>query len=199
MSALLAGLGVVGEVLRLAVFGIAVIAGGAAALDWAVRTRRISPFSALARFTRKRVDPMFAPMERTLLRRGGNPVQAPWWTLAAVVVGGILAITLLDFVRGLVAQAAFGASAGPRGILFVLVSWSFGILRLAIWVRVLASWLPVSPTSPWLRWTYPLTDWLLRPLQRIVPRFGPVDVSPLAALLLLWLLEPIVLGLLRVG
>jgi len=33
-------------------------------VDWAVRTRRINPFSRVARFFRGRVDPLMAPVER---------------------------------------------------------------------------------------------------------------------------------------
>ena len=52
-------------------------AGGVLAVvcvvDWAVRTRRISPFSGVARFFRGRVDPLMAPVERVIVRSGGVP------------------------------------------------------------------------------------------------------------------------------
>ena len=73
--------------LRPVVFGAGVVTAAAAALSYAVRTRRIQPFSAVARCGRERVDPvLIAPLERRLLRAGGTPYAAPWWTLAAVVV-----------------------------------------------------------------------------------------------------------------
>jgi len=196
MNALIAGLGWVLDVTRGLVFAVAVGTGALCALDWAVRTRRISPFSGLGRFARARIDPLLAPVERRIVRGGGNPTSAPWWALGVVVIGGILLISLLDFLRGVVAQAAFASQAGPRGILVLLVVWGFGLLRLALLVRVISSWLPVSPHSPWLRWTYPLTDWFLRPLQRIVPRIGPIDISPIVAYFLLGLIERVVVGVL---
>ena len=75
-------------VLLFAAFGVA----GICAFDWAVRTRRINPFSRTARFFRGRIEPMMAPVERVVVRSGGVPSTAPWWALAAVVVGGILAL-----------------------------------------------------------------------------------------------------------
>jgi hypothetical protein len=39
----------------------------------------------------------------------------------------------------------------------------------ALIVRVLSTWLPVSPYSKWIRWSYVLTDWLINPLRRLIP------------------------------
>jgi hypothetical protein len=103
-------------------------------VDWAVRTRRINPFGGIARFFRARVDPLMLPVERRIVRSGGLPATAPWWTLAAVVVGGILFISLLGFVGGLLKQIAFGLQ-DPRGIPMLLLSWAFSFLKLALLVR----------------------------------------------------------------
>ena len=63
---------------------------------------------------------------------------------------------------------------------------------LALIVRVLASWLPISPYSIWIRWSYPLTNWILNPLRRIIPPLGMMDITPIVAYLLLaWVLEPL--------
>jgi YggT family protein len=61
-------------------------------------------------------------------------------------------------------------------------------------VRVIASWFPSAAYSPWVRWTYPVTDWILRPLKRIIPPLGMVDVSPIVAYFLLSIAERVVLG-----
>ena len=57
--------------LRPAVFAAGALTAVAALVSYSARTRRISPFSPLARFTRDRVDPwLIAPMERRILRAG---------------------------------------------------------------------------------------------------------------------------------
>ena len=183
--------------IRLALFVAAVIVGIIALVDWLVRTRRISPFSGVARFFRRSVDPLMVPVERMVLRAGGQPASAPWWSLVAVVAGGIVLLFLLDIVRGLLEQLVYGVS-DPRTLPILFVSWAFRLVEFALIVRVLSSWLPISPYSRWVRWTYPLTNWILNPLRRILPTLGPVDISPIVAYLLLaWILEPIVLRVLR--
>ena len=160
-----------------------------AVVDWMVRTRRISPFSPVARFFRQRIDPLLEPIERRVLRAGGQPANAPWWALAAIVVVGIVALTLLDFFAGLVADVMVGVSGGPGGIVRLLVFWTFTLLRIAILVRVIASWLPVSPYSPWIRWSFTLSEPILRPLRRIIPPFRSIDLTPIIAFFALGILE----------
>jgi YggT family protein len=176
-------------VLRTALFAVAVVLFVVFGIDWLVRTRRISPFSALARVFRRVVDPMVMPVERRIVRAGGSPVSAPWWTLVAVVIGGILLIVGLQFVRDIIVSAIRSTSRGTRGFYDLLVSWTFGVLQLALIVRIIASWIHISPYSRWVRWSYPLTEWLLRPLRSVIPPFGMIDVTPIVAYFVLYLLE----------
>ena len=197
MNALLTDFGLLVGGLRVALFAAAVVVGVIALVDWMVRTRRISPFSGIARFFRRTVDPLMVPVERVVIRAGGQPASAPWWSLVAVVAGGVVLLFLLDIVRGLLAQLAYGVS-DRRTLPIILVSWVFRLIELALIVRVLSSWLPISPYSRWVRWTYPLTNWILTPLRRLIPTLGAMDITPIVAYLLLaWILEPMVLRVLR--
>ena len=185
METFLAGADAVGQVLRTVLLSIAVVFGAICVLDWAVRTRKISPFNGIARFCRSTVDPFIAPIERKVVRAGGTPAAAPLWALAAVVVGGILLLTVLDVIRFEVVKSIIATSEGPSGIFVLLVGWTFGILKAAIVVRVISSWLPISPHSPWVRWSYLLSEPLLAPLRRIVPGLGGLDLTPIVAYILL--------------
>jgi YggT family protein len=167
-----------------------------AVIDWLVRTRRISPFGPVARFFRQRIDPLLEPVERRVIRAGGLPASAPWWALAAIVVSGIVVLALLDFVGGLVADLMVGVTSGPGGVLRLLVFWTFTLLRIAILVRVIASWLPIGPFSPWVRWSFTLSEPILRPLRRVIPPFRSIDLTPIIAFVALVLLEGLVRGLL---
>jgi YggT family protein len=163
--------------------GLAVVFG----VDWLVRTRRLNPFGPVARFFRSSVDPLLAPVERTVVRAGGSPASAPWWALVFVVVGGILVLSLLGMLGGQVQAIAAAASAGPAGILIFLVSATLTLIRIALFVRVISSWVRVSPYSPWVRWSFGLTEWLLAPLRRVVPSLGMIDITPIVAYYLLLL------------
>jgi len=183
--------------LRVALFVAAVVMGIVALVEYLVRTRRISPFSGVARFFRRSIDPLMVPVERAVMRAGGQPAAAPWWSLVAVVVGGLILLFLLDIVGGLLQQLALGVS-DPRILPIIFVSWAFKLVELALIVRVLSSWLPISPYSRWIRWTYPLTNWILVPLRRVIPNLGMIDITPIVAYLLLsWILERAVIGILR--
>ena len=173
---------------RMVLLYAAVVLAVVCALDWAVRTRRISPFSRTARLFRTRVDPLMVPVERVILRAGGTPSSAAWWTLVALILFGILLITLLQFVGGILAQVVFGINE-PRGIPLLLVSWVFSVLRLALLVRVISSWLPISPYSKWIRWSYVLTEWMIAPLRRVIPLIGMIDITPIVAWFLLNLIQ----------
>lgn len=197
MDGLLTGYASVVAGVRVGLFYAAVVAAGLAVMDWAVRTRRINPFSGIARFFRARVDPLLAPVERTVLRAGGRPSTAPWWMLLVVVIGGLMLLWLFDFVFGLLREIE-DASRSPRMLPLIFVQWSFSLLEFAILVRVLTSWLPISPYSKWVHWSYRCTEWLLAPLRRVVPPLGVMDITPIVAYLVLsWVLEPLVLRLLR--
>lgn len=178
--------------LRVALFYVAVFVGIVALVDWLARTRRINPFGPVAQFMRTFIDPLMRPVEERIVRAGGQPSSAPWWTLVFVVVGGLLAISALEFLGGLARQLSYGL-ANPNQLWRVLVSWAFSLLRLALIIRVVSTWFGLSPYSKWIRWTIPLTDWMLVPLRRMLPLFGAVDLSPLIAFFLLGLVQGLLL------
>lgn len=184
------------QLLRYAVFGVvaAVVAGAGAAL--AVQRRAISPFGRPARVVRDLTDPFLKPIERRLLRAGGNPQNAPWWLIGIALIAGILSITMTEWLIRRLGALLFAVSAGGRGVAWLLVDWSFGILIVALIVRVVGSWLGATRWTPWMRPFHWLTEWFLAPLRRVIPPFGPFDLSPLVAWFLLIFLRSAVLRLL---
>jgi len=179
--------------LRVILFYMGVVVAVLCAIDWAVRTRRVNPFSKVARFFRANIDPILAPIERVIVRAGGVPSSAAWWGLLAFIVLAILLITVLQFLGDILFQmVAMGHD--PQGAWRVILSWIISLLSLALFVRVLSSWLPVSPSSRWIRWSYVTTDWMIRPLQTVIPRVGMFDITPIVAWLLLRLIGGLILG-----
>jgi YggT family protein len=60
---------------------------------------------------------------------------------------------------------------------------------VALFVRVIVSWLGGLRYARWMRPIYLLTDWLVKPIQRHMPPFGMLDLSPLVAYLVLMVLR----------
>src|SRR5580692_7802037 len=127
-------------VLRLVLFAVAAALAVLCVIDWMVRTRRLSPFSAVARFMRNRIDPMLRPIERRVVRSGGLPSSAPWWALIAVVLAGIVVLSLLGFVRSQVTFIYYSFTHGPGALVQLLIVWTFTVLQIALIVRVILSW-----------------------------------------------------------
>ena len=62
------------------------------------------------------------------------------------------------------------------------------VLYIALLARVLSSWFNVGPTSPFfpvLRIIYQITEPILAPIRRVLPKLGMLDFSPMVALILL--------------
>lgn len=174
--------------LRVLLLGLGALAALAATLAWAVRTRRLAPFSYGARFTRRWIDPVLMPVERVVVRAGGHPASAPWWGLVFVAVAGALLLTGVQALAGLILEVNW-ALGRPWGLPVLLLSWTFALLRLALIVRVISSWLPIARYSRWIKWTYPLTEWILRPLRSVIPPFGMIDITPVVAYFALWIVQ----------
>ena len=179
--------------LRLAVLAIFLVAVYAALASWLVRTRRVSPFSALGRVLRSTSEPMIRPVEARVLRAGGNPVNAGWWLVVGVAVVGIIVLAVIGWVAQSLAILGAAAQRGPRVVLIRVVELVYGVLVIALIARVVGSWLGVGRYRPWMRPAYWLTDWVVEPIRRVLPPFGALDFSPLVAWLALWLIKSFVM------
>jgi YggT family protein len=166
--------------------------GGVAVVDWAVRTRRINPFSGVARFMRTRVEPRIAGVERQVARAGGHPSSTPWWALVVYIVAALLLLAAFDLLISLIGEAAAATSVGSAGLLMLVVRWTFAFLRLALLVRIIASWLPQLAMRRWISWSFGATEWMLRPLRRIIPTIGVIDITPILAYFALRIAESVV-------
>ena len=161
--------------------------------SWLVRTRRISPFSALGRTLRSASEPLIRPVETRLVRAGGNPVHAGWWLVVAVAAVGVLLITLWNWLVDTAYAVTAAFAAGPRAAIALTVVVAYRIIVAALVVRVLAGWFGYFRYARWVRPAYALTDWLVEPIRRVLPPAGGLDWSPLAAWLVLWVLKRVLL------
>ncbi|MSR06781.1 MAG: YggT family protein [Gemmatimonadetes bacterium] len=168
------------QIIRYSVFAIFAGAGLVALGGWAVRTRQVNPFSRPGRFLRGATDPVLEPIENWLVKTGGNPQSAGWWLFGGALVGGIVVVSLAQWVLGQVAFVS-GSANSIRGIARLLAFYGFRLLQLALIVRVMGSWVGAGRYSRWVRPAYVLTDWMLVPLGRIIPPVGMFDITPIIA------------------
>lgn len=199
MNDALAALPAVVDTLRTVMLAVGIVLAVIAIADWAVRTRRINPFSGLARFLRARVDPRLAGIERQVLRMGGHPSMTPWWALVAYVLVAFLLLAGIGLVASLLQDALAASSLGATGVLMLAVAWTFGFLRFALIVRVIASWFPALAHRRWISWSFGATEWMLRPLRRVIPSIGVIDVTPIVAYFALELVQWLTVRVLFAG
>ena len=59
------------------------------------------------------------------------------------------------------------------------------VLAFVIFLRAILSWFITDPRNPLLVALDYITEPILRPLRRIIPRIGMVDITPMVAILIL--------------
>ncbi len=181
-------------VARSLALGVVALSGVVWLTHWGVRQRRIGPFTPWSKTVRHLSDPLLRPLEKQLARRGANPQDATLWLLGLSVLAGLVLVSLVRWILGFMLGAIALSQASPRVWAGVAVSSAFGLVMMAIFVRYLVSWFGVPPTAPWLRPLARLTDWIIVPIRRILPPFGIIDASPIAAYFALYLLRSLIMS-----
>ena len=69
------------------------------------------------------------------------------------------------------------------------------VLIAAIFIRVIMSWFSPRPDNPIVIILYQITEPILGPLRRIIPRMGMFDFAPMAAIFLLYIIRILVRSL----
>lgn len=73
--------------------------------------------------------------------------------------------------------------------LFTLFLW---LLILAVFLRSLLSWFPISRENEAARLLYRITEPLLEPVRRVLPRTGMIDFSGMVVIILLYVMIEVV-------
>ena len=121
------------------------------------------------------------------MRRRVCPVSIP---------GGMRTSSVLPSGRVRVGLSAASGS-GPVGVLRFILDLAFNLLLLSVVVRVVAGWLGAGRHTRWSRPFYAATDWLIEPIRRRLPPIGMIDLSPLAAYVLILIARYLVFSALR--
>ena len=69
------------------------------------------------------------------------------------------------------------------------------ILIFAIFARSIISWFPIDPRNPLVRILNEITEPILAPLRRVIPRIGLIDITPMVAIIVLLVIQRQLSGL----
>lgn len=162
------------SILTLIVDTAAGVLGGVLLLRFWMQVVRVRPPSAIGQFIYQLTDWMVKPLRRMLPGVGGYD-----W---ASLVGALLVI-LLAVAIDLAVMSRFVPQFLILLSLLRFCEWVFyGFMGLII-IEAIFSW--VNPHAPLAPFVHALNDPLLRPLRRVIPLVGSIDLSPLVALILL--------------
>lgn len=159
-------------ILQLIVDTIATVLGAVLLLRFWMQAIRVRPPSSVAQFTFTLSDWLVKPLRRIVPGAGGYD----WASLIAAFVVVLLA-TCIYLLAGATGEQVFLFALG-RFIKWII----YGFVALLI-IEAIFSW--VNPHAPLAPFVHALNDPLLRPIRRVVPPLGGLDLSVLVAVLLL--------------
>lgn len=65
-------------------------------------------------------------------------------------------------------------------------------LALIIFIRAILSWFPISRHNPIVAFLDYITEPIMIPLRRIIPRIGMIDITPMVAIIILIIIASII-------
>ena len=168
-------------ILKLIVDAVATILGGILLLRFWMQAIRVRPPASVAQFTFTLTDWLVRPMRRIVPGVGGYD----WASLIGAFLVVLLATSVV-LLTGASGEAMFLLA------LYRFLTWIiYGFIALLI-IEAIFSWVnPQAPLAPFVR---ALNDPLLRPLRKVVPLVGGLDLSLLVALILLQIAQ-VLLGM----
>ena len=160
----------------------------------------LNPFGWTSRTVRRLSDGLIIPVRGGLRGFGIDPKFAPLVVILIVILLGLfvsqLVVTVVSTLVGVIGSARSGAVFRIIGF---IISGLISIYILFITIRVIFSWGMLDYRNRLMRFLVDVTEPLLGPLRRMIPRLGWLDISPLVAILILWLFQQAVAGTLLSG
>jgi YggT family protein len=160
----------------------------------------LNPFAWTSRTVRRLTDGLVMPVRGGLRSFGMDPKFAPLVAILIVILLGFFVLQLVGTIAGTLSGVIVSAQRGA--IITVLGFLLYGLLSiylLLITIRIVFSWGTVSYTNRVMKFLVDVTEPLLGPLRRMIPPLGWVDISPLVAILIIWLFQAAVAGTLLRG
>lgn len=124
-------------------------------------------------------NPVLVPLRRVIPPIGRVDTAA----VVLVIVLQVIELTLLLLIHG-----------RPTPWLAILIASVFQVIRLGVWIfiaaifiQVIMSWVAPGGHNPVASLSRSLTEPLMRPLRRVIPPIGMIDITPMIAILILFI------------
>ncbi|MBI5462017.1 MAG: YggT family protein [Gammaproteobacteria bacterium] len=145
-------------------------------------------YNPVSQFLVKATNPLLVPLRRVIPPMGGIDMASVLLMLAVQM----LAIALILLLRG--------GGIGIQALIFIslaeLTDLAFKVFIYSIVIQALLSWINPGTYNPAVNLLHSLTEPVLRPVRRLLPPIGGMDLSPLLAVLVLEVLRRLIVPLL---
>lgn len=160
----------------------------------------LNPFGWASRTIHRLTDGLVMPVRGGLRGFGMDPKFAPLVLILIVILLGYFVLQLMGTIAGTLAGVLVSIQTGA--MIMVLGFILYGLLSiylLLIIIRIIFSWGMVSHANRVMKFLVDVTEPLLGPLRRMIPPLGSLDISPLVAMIIIWLFQAAVAGTLLRG
>lgn len=139
-------------------------------------------YNPLSQFIVKITNPPLIPLRRVIPGFAGLDMAA----ILLMLVLQTVELYLIGLFRNF-------PSPDPLGLLIYatveLASLAFYIFLFAIFIQAILSWINPGTYNPMNQVLYQLTNPVLRPARRLIPPMSGMDLSPMVAMIGLWLIK----------
>ena len=150
-------------------------------LQWA----RADFYNPFAQFLVGITQPVLHPFRRVVPGWGGIDLPA----LVVMVLLQMVALALLMLIAGVTPRLDYLILRTPAELISLLLN----IYLIAIFMRVLLSWISPDGYHPAMTVVLSLTEPIMRPFRAIIPPIAGVDLSPLAAIIAIQVVRMLVM------
>jgi YggT family protein len=147
-------------------------------------------YNPISQFVVKATSPVLLPLRKVIPGYAGLDLSAlvlAWFLKACE-------LALLTLLMGLNRNPLGALAWALPGLVSLVIS----IFLFAILIRVILSWVNPDPYNPAVMLLNDVTEPVMRPAQRLLPPMGGIDLSPMAVMIGLVLLEMLLLPPLRI-
>ena len=133
-----------------------------------------SPRHPIVPLARRATDWLVAPLSKLIPRSGSYD----WPSLVAALVAAVIRVLMERVLTGM-PYKPFGLVIAP---LATVLRWALEMMSWGVFIWVVMTWL--NPQSPMTYALGTLVDPFVRPVRKIIPMFGRVDLSPIVVIIL---------------
>ena len=77
-------------------------------------------------------------------------------------------------------------------VFLTLIVYLCQVYAFIIFLRAILSWFAISPYNPIVVFLDRITEPILAPLRRVIPRIGMIDITPMVAILMLIIIASVI-------